>query len=183
MKTYSLASVPTCAGIYYLTNKLTGEVYVGQSLSLRRRHAEWKNALGSGFGHTNAEMYEAMQRNPDIDEWFFVVTKELPGSSTPELLAAEAEEIARLRVTLQGKLLNSDALKNTPVPVSDEGRVIIKTKLGGIIGQAAAAQLLGRNITTLQDKVRWLRQQGVMEVELEDLTMDRRKILEKYKGG
>lgn len=180
MKTYSLASVPTCAGLYYLTNKRTGEIYVGQSNGLRRRHIEWKNAFTSGFGRTNAVMHAAVMRSPDLDEWFFVVAAEMPGATTEELLAAEAQEIIKLAKSKPEKILNTQIGKDMPSPLPEN--TVILTDEGVVIGQAAAARMLGRNVDTIRDKVRWLRDQGVRQVRMSDLTMDRRKVLQKIKN-
>lgn len=181
MKTYSLAPVPTCAGLYYITNKRTKEIYVGQSNGLRRRHMEWKNALSSGFGHTNSIMFDALNRNPDLDEWVFVIAKEMPGASVDELLQAEIDEIIRLQSIMPDKVLNQQAGKTGGiVPVG--GHILIITPEGAVVGQAVAARLLSRNVDTIKEKARWLRDNGVMQINLEDLIMDRRKILEKYKS-
>lgn len=142
---------------------------------------EWKNALSSGFGHTNSTMFDAFSRSPDLDEWVFIVAREMPGVKVSELAQAEIDEIIRLQGLMPDKVLNHQAGKvGGPVPVGD--RVAIMTAEGAIVGQAVAARMLNRNVDTIRDKVRWLREQGVLQVGLQDLLMDRRKILEKYKS-
>lgn len=176
MKTYSLSTPPTCAGIYYLANARTGQLYVGQTTGLRRRYNEWKNALSSGFGHTNVAMHQALTQNPDLDEWKFIVVKEIPGASLPVLIQEEADEIARVGVKLPGKIINSITPSNPNVV----HRVELVTDEGGVVGQGVAARMLGRNTDTIRDKVRWLRDQGIGRVNVSDLIMDRREILKKY---
>lgn len=40
MKTYPIGSPPETAGLYILTNRKTGHIYIGQSGNLRRRYNE-----------------------------------------------------------------------------------------------------------------------------------------------
>lgn len=184
MKTYSLGSAPTCAGIYYLTNKQSGHIYVGKTTSLRRRLAEWRNAVMSGFGHTNSEMFNAMQQNPDPDEWVFVVSKEMPRATKQELLAAENKEIGRLRSLVPHLVLNIPTPEKMVEASTNAypGSVVLVTDEGQIVGQLMASKILGRNPDTIKAKVRWLKEHGVTSVNVSDLTMDRRKLLEKIRG-
>ena len=183
MKTYSLGNPPELAGIYYLINKTTGEIYVGKSNNFKRRYFEWKNVVATGYGHRGAGVITAIQNTPDPNQWHFIVAIEMPDAGNYELVKKENEEIARLQKKHPGKILNGTTitLANTSTPAYTNTRSVdIISDEGGVIGYMIAAKLLGRNYTTIRDKVQYLRDNGVKQVKLEDLLMDRRKILEKY---
>lgn len=175
MKTYSLGNPPSIAGLYYLTNKKTGQVYVGKSNDFKRRYFEWKNMLSTGYGHRGKGVIDAIQSDPDMDNWFFVIAKEMPGATNEELVKAEAEEIARLGAKIPGKVMNGTGLTHHTNAIKSGG-VSILTEDGGVVGVKVAARLLDRNHDTIRDKVRWLKQKGITQVKLEDLLLDRRKI-------
>jgi hypothetical protein len=180
MKRYSLATPPTCAGIYLITNKRTKQIYVGQSVGLRRRYNEWKAALASGFGSMNIGMNEAFTAAPDLDEWSFSIYKEMPGASGRQLTDAEDETIETLDKQFPGTVLNTSMQKHPLAnPDPHHSGMAILTDRGDIIGVGKAAQIIGRREDTVRTKVRWLKTQGVTQVHVQDLVLDRRDILRK----
>lgn len=108
MTSFPMHNPPIVSGIYTLKHKTTGQVYVGQSVNLKRRYFEWKAVFSSKLGATNPLLNGAIQiSNPE--EWEYSVLIECP----PEkLTSTENEVIRRLKEKNPGVCLNG----TTPQP-------------------------------------------------------------------
>lgn len=102
MTNFPMHAPPETSGVYALKHKTTGQIYVGQSVNLRRRYFEWRTVFSSKLGATNQSLHGALQ-NSKPEEWEFSILAEV----TPEKLnETENETIRRLRAAAPGLCLN-----------------------------------------------------------------------------
>lgn len=181
MQMYPLSSPPSLPGIYALTNRLTGQIYIGKSNDLRRRYQEWRATFVSGLGHKNPILRAAVT---DPGDWAFYVVEELPQASELDLLEREA---AAMRTALKNNPANIVLNVMLPTVIGGTARAAemhaCKTTIlddaGRSISYAEAAAALGRSRERLQKCLARYRDRGRCEVTLEHL----RKASARYFGA
>src|SRR5262245_19241988 len=94
MQRFPIAAAPETPGIYALKNAKTGQIYIGQSINLRRRYAEWKGAFVHQLGIKSKQLLAAIKASAPADREFIVLL-ELPGASDEDLAQAEEHAIKR----------------------------------------------------------------------------------------
>lgn len=90
----TIVLLPAVAGIYLITNTLTGEQYVGQSANMAGRQMDHLAALIRG-SHT-ALVMQAAFKAAGLSRFTFAVLEELPGADSRTLLSRERDWIEEL---------------------------------------------------------------------------------------
>lgn len=178
MKAYPFASPDPIPGLYALSNNVTGQIYIGRSVNLRRRFQEWRGVFTSGVGAKSNQILDtAMNSNPA--DWSFMVLFESPNTSETELANLEKRAIQRVYDQQPARVLN------TLVPVPDltrkvgprSAKSIIETADGKSVSYAEAAKALGCSTKSLQKRLSKRRASGMTNHKLEDLIA----LTEKYR--
>jgi len=123
MREYPFSDTPpNVPGIYALKARTTGQIYIGQTQSLRSRYAAWRSTLMRGSFIVTKAMRRAAEAVPYTD-WVFIVLAERPGASASELDAVEEAAIRSMVAKLANRstpdlLLNVEGvlLKYKPPP-------------------------------------------------------------------
>jgi hypothetical protein len=166
METFPIHSPPKTPGIYGLKNAKTGEIYVGQTVSLTRRYGEWKSLFQTKIGRTSCDMMDAARRSEPKD-WEFIV---IATADRSELNALEAKAIATLREKHGDKCLNR-TVEEALVKAS-EVNWLPKTRILGPNGPMTyteAAETLRVSPESLKKRLAVRRKRGVFEVAIESL--------------
>ena len=168
---YPLATPSAERGLYLLKNSQTGKVYVGRSVDLRRRYAEWKSVFSNGLGAKNKDIL-AEALSTGAENWTFAVLARMPNATDKELEQAE-----QLAITKVGNMRPNDILNKVVSPTPHEvapmngntrkSRVLAADGSEMTYPQAAAARGVTRQ--TIKKKLAKLREAGVFEISLEKL--------------
>jgi hypothetical protein len=135
-----------------LRNLAAKAYYVGQSVNLWRRWAEWKNAFATGIGFKNRAFAEVSTRPED---WDFVVVQLCPAS---QLDRCEKMALAELRQRRGIKLINNENVERKP-PVSISAKSVIVDG-DRTISISEAAQRIGCKLDTLRKRLKKYRHNG-----------------------
>jgi hypothetical protein len=131
--------IPHAQGVYALVHRPSQSVYIGSSIGLRGRAAEWKSALK----HRNHRLRQLDFPDHPLDEWEFRVLKITDGVTYEQLRELEAEAIKTAR-DKQMVVLN----KNTPATHHH-------FEVQGFKGSATFhANRLGKNPSMVTEKLR-----------------------------
>lgn len=173
MKTYPIDSPPQNPGIYALSNRVTGQIYIGKSVNLHRRYAEWKGVFTTGLGAKNPKIQEVLNTSRRQD-WDFVVLDDLPGASSSDLELAERRAIRGANKRDPDRVLNGlvpDAKTpeavGTARPGASEPKSIVLSTTGEPITQREVARVLGITKGSVKQRLRKYRDRGVFEVRLD----------------
>ncbi len=177
MKTFPLVGPLDQPGIYAVINNRTGHLYIGRSMSLRRRYAEWKGVFTNGLGCKNQHIQQSLL-NGETSDWSFNILFEFPKASEGELAAYENRSIRHIYNQSPTKLLN---FVETPFNIEVKAGPSAKTTLtfrGNAISQTEAAKVLSCNVKTLSKRLYSHREQGRTEVTVEQL----QELSQKYRS-
>jgi len=174
MKTYSFATPPHHPGIYVLKNVVTGHLYIGRSMDLARRYAEWKAVFTSQIGVKSMKMLQQVQSSRPED-WAFVIVQEFPEATEEALAQYEEHAITRVGNSAPDRLLNSIAPRKVGTASSPKSSVSVD---GAPIAYPEAAKMLGCSVKSLQKRLAAYRKRGVNEVTLEEL----KALTDKYRA-
>jgi hypothetical protein len=165
MKKYPIGSPPETAGLYILTNRKTGQIYIGRSINLRRRYAEWKGALVQRIGVKNKKFFEAIDGSTE-DDWEFGILASMPGATDEELAAAE--ERAILHVTNKRPTAILNGLIPTTKPIGPSEASAPKSSIiddnGNEMSYADVAAALGVTIEAVRKRLKKYRSRGVYKI-------------------
>lgn len=169
MKTFTLTSPPPHAGIYVLRNTSTGELYVGQTVNLRRRYQEWRGVFATALKASNLRILEIIQ-NSNLNDWVFGVLYEAPGADPKSLDEMEAKAINKLHTVNPDKVLNVMGLagKNHTPGHGNPAKSVI-TYQGEPISYNEAVRRLGTSTKQLQKRLKKRRDRGETTTRLEEL--------------
>lgn len=174
MLEYPLDFPRDCAGVYALKNKITKQLYVGETIHLVSRYAEWRSAVRGTIPAKSIRLREIFG-GTDIRDWVFVVIRELPGATKRELLDAEAEVI-RWCVEKHGDLvlntvLDPETRERQRAAGKKEGNVRLSkvTHNGQELTHREIADILGVRIASISNRLAKRRARGVFEMTLEEL--------------
>lgn len=175
MKTYPLTPPPRLPGLYALKHRPTGKLYIGRTIDLQRRYAEWKNAVNTGLGIKSTLLAKMFSDCP-ADGWEYVVLQEIPGADEQTLADRESKAIDRLGQRAPHLLLNTlaAAVRVSPHPAS---RTVL-THEGKPITYAQAALALGCSQKQVQKRTARWRAKGVSHLTLDQL----KTLTEKYRA-
>lgn len=176
MKIYPLGAPPPKAGIYLIRNTVTGMLYVGRSMNLRRRFSEWRMSVVQKFNIRSFKFVQALESGSSED-WEFGIIAEFDAITDDELAEYEYKAVARLASKFPNRLLNTI----TPSQPSKAINVAKSTILyeGRPVSYAEAANKLGCSSKQLQKRMARYRKKGVDTVELEKLL----DLTQVYRGG
>lgn len=157
-------SPPRAPGLYELRHNTNGLFYIGKTVDLHRRYAEWRGVFSTGLGHKNAKLAAAMTHPAD---WTFNVLRVIL-DNTP-LAPAEAGAIRDAMAHSPNLLLNVMLPDGKMIhhPAAPPKSTV--TLEGRQISYAEAAEALGCSRETLAKRLAKYRQQGKTEVTLEHL--------------
>lgn len=166
---YPLYGPPPRPGLYFIKNRKTHQIYVGQTVDLGRRYNEWRSAISTYLRLPN-HVVEAAFKSSDRDDWVFEVLAECPAS---DLKKNEEKAITRL-VTKVGPLcLNvPDAGVRKPKSASQPGNLPLSEVLdehGAVMPYARVAERLGISMNSIQKRLRNLRKAGHFKIRIDEL--------------
>lgn len=179
MTTYPFASPPPSPGVYLIRNTQTGQVYIGQSMDLRRRFNEWRSVFLSRLGVKSFRLLGAVT-DAAPENWEFTVLTVMPGASKEELSKLEDRAIQRVFDKAPDKALNTLAGGTVAKPLNPTGAgpLSVLTHGGKQVGYEYARRLLGCSPKQLQKRLRRHREKGHTVVALEELI----ELSEKYRA-
>lgn len=178
MKNYRIAMPPKHPGVYLLKNQTTKAVYVGQSTNLYRRFCEWRSCLQGGYGIRSLAVSEAVNAS-DVQDWEFVVVREMPRATAADLLAAEQQTIAAFDSRKIPLLNHQPVLAPKPLQRPGPKAMVTITHQGNQVTYRQAAEILGCSIKTIAKRSARYRGRGSEVVRLEDWL----ETSKKYRAG
>lgn len=167
---YPLSPIPKNPGIYALKNKKTGHVYIGQSVDLNRRHAEWRSCLVTGLGIKSLKVLNIIKETGH-EHWVFVILSSMPDATVDQLNKCEDYAIERVRKNRPDKLVNTfvlNPINDTHPPPVQQARLSTITYEGNSISIGMMAHLLGAKKDTVKARLKKLRKAGIFEIKAED---------------
>jgi hypothetical protein len=182
MKTFVLQRPPETPGVYILRNTKTLQVYVGCTANLRRRFMAWWSGAHSKAGIPE-HVLRIFKASPPED-WEFVVVKEGTRQDRAELARDEASTIGFIAGQHPERLLNrahNDTRSTAPVPklpmsglprAAGTGRPKsdLRAEDGRQMTYVEAASILNISAYVVKKRLRLLREKGVVQVAVGDLT-------------
>jgi len=149
---YTLTLPQNVPGVYMLKNKITGQMYFGETMDLRTRYRTWLN-------HQKIPSVEG-----DLQDWVFVVLVECPGASVWQLTELENKAIKKAMETRPDKVVNTyntGRVQEVPIPkklpkIERRGRKSNVSFLDGEVrlSYKEAAERLGIKVQTLYSRVK-----------------------------
>lgn len=167
MKPYPLTGPEGC-GVYIVRNRTTGQVYVGQSVDLRRRYAEWRATFSSGLGATNRALHGAIEVS-NINDWDFVVF-EL--SKKENLNRLEEEVIEKVRAQIGDRCINGTEPKTTRMPSALQASLKLSQvtdESGVLMTNAQVAARCGVTRQAVKKRLAAWRAKGKYNITIRDL--------------
>jgi len=178
---YLLYGPRSHACLYLVRNKKTGQVYVGQTVDMRRRYAEWRSIVASsGLRAPNQATAEAI-KSSDPNDWVLEIFMECQPS---DLKRGEERLIAKLTAKLGPLCLNvpdvagarkkrsADTLGS--VPLSE-----VRDEHDTVMSYAQVAARLGITMDSVQERLRRLRRVGRFKFSIKDLPARQQRLPQK----
>jgi hypothetical protein len=166
---YPLAGPPHSAGLYLVKNIKTLQVYVGQTVDLKRRYVEWRTAITTRLGLPNHAVADAM-KSSDPADWVFEVFTECPAN---DLKRAEEKLVAKLIARGNQLCLNvPNAGVRKIKPARQLGGVQLSEVLdenGVVLSYAQVAARLGIDKKSVGKRLARLRLAGRFKFNIKDL--------------
>jgi predicted GIY-YIG superfamily endonuclease len=164
MTSFQLNYPPACAGLYFLKHVPSQRVYVGGTKNLKRRLRQWRDS--SYRAGLQSKLYEAFGET-ELEDWEFVVAKEMPGADLETLKQVEEAAIKKILDQRPESCLNTDTA--VPPQRGDGGAKTTLTYRGKPISQTQAAVVLGCQPNTVSKRLAQKRKRGVFSVTVEEL--------------
>lgn len=164
MTTYSIVSPPNTSGIYALVNRITGQLYIGQTTNFRRRRQEWAGILTNKVGHASIG-FMANVKDTNPEHWQFKILREAPAS---ELNFLERSAIEKAKREIGELCLNSDG----PIKRVIASGCLRKTKIigpNGTMTYREAADFHNRSLRSVVKRVAKLRARNIFEIGIDAL--------------
>jgi hypothetical protein len=180
MKEFPLEYPPSGAGIYQIRNIHTDQRYIGYSIDLLRRYAEWRSAAKGSLGNGGSGV-NAILTGTQPEDWVFAVMRTMPGATVQDLLAAEYAEILAAKAQYGELVVNKQLMppisaiqqiergkqENIKGVANTAGTTL--TYQGNTVTYSDACSLLGCTRDTLTKRLAKYRQKGVYELTVEFL--------------
>ena len=169
MQEYPLTFPDQTAGIYALKNTKTGQMYLGETSNLATRYAEWRSAARGITVARSTPMRSLLERT-DIEDWRFLVIRNMPGSNTLERRVVEKAAIRKLKDKIGELLTNTrDLPADALEPKEGCPPKSVLTFEGNTISYRQGAELLGCSIETFTKRLLKWRRKGKTQVSVEEL--------------
>lgn len=162
MTTYPLRPLTNVPGVYILTHPGTPLLYVGSSMRLKGRMADWRSALvyqtNPSYNHT----MDRMKKLFDPQLWQMKIVREMPGATGAELAAEEAR--------VRDHLIDAGRLLFNAQDTRNEAQVSrLLNDDGDEIDFETAGAALGVSPHSVMNRCQRWRQRGIFEVTLKRL--------------
>lgn len=169
MTNYPMHSPPETSGIYALKHRTTGQIYVGQSINLRRRYFEWRTVFATKLRATNHSLHGALV-GTEPEDWEFIILAQV----TPaDLNRVEADTIGKLRAARPELCLNgTPETKPNLVVEPQEGSLALSEVLdesGAAMSHAQIASRLGVTKQAVKKRLAAWRRKGKNKITIKDL--------------
>jgi hypothetical protein len=180
MKEFPLEYPPSGAGVYQIRNIHTNQRYIGYSIDLLRRYAEWRSAAKGSLGNGGSGV-NAILANTKPEDWAFGVLRSMPGATVQDLLAAEYAEILAAKAQYGELVINKQLMppisaiqqiergkqENIKGVANTAGTTL--TYQGNTVTYSDACALIGCTRDTLTKRLAKYRQKGVYTLTVEFL--------------
>lgn len=165
---YPLNYPSNTPGIYMLKNTKTGRVYIGETSVLASRMVEWRGAA-RGTVPCKSEVMRKEFSESDVDDWVFIVLREIPNHTAKERKELELQIIKGIQAKYPGRLLNIYSGPRERNGAGGNARLSEVTIEGNPVTYREAAEYLKCTSETLKKRLARYRAIGEYSVAVEKL--------------